>query len=433
MSAAAQGAAPAPSPSGGGQGSNSALIRQFNERVVLAGLRRLGYASKADIARHAGLTSNAAGVIVRALSEAGLVIELGKKRAGGRGQPATLLALDPSGAYAVGVRIDRGTLETVLVDFAGQPIDRCHRTVSLPPPDETVALIAGDIGRLAAGLPAGASGRLVGIGLGVPFNLESWLEQLDLAPETYRRWARFDIAAALAAATGLPVTAENDGTAAAVAELFYGLGRHHDDFLYFFIGPAIGGGVVQAGQYVRGVSGNAGDVGMMPVPRSTLASAHADGRRHDILLGRASLNALMRHLRFTGATVAGLDDLGRAVAAHPAAVEEWLTDCVDALAWAVLAAVAVLDVPLVVVDGDLDRAVLARLIARLTEALAAGVPESRVPPVLAAGSFGGDAGAIGAASLPLHLTFSPNAAILTGQHDEWSRIERIERTRGTMA
>ncbi|MBP0573988.1 ROK family protein, partial [Mycobacterium tuberculosis] len=101
--------------------------------------------SKADIARHAGLTSNAAGVIVRELTSLGLVVELGKKRGGGRGQPATMLALDPRGAYAVGVRIDRGAVETVLVDFAGRPIERRYRTQTLPPPEATVALIAADV------------------------------------------------------------------------------------------------------------------------------------------------------------------------------------------------------------------------------------------------------------------------------------------------
>lgn len=420
----------APAPTGGGQGSNSALVRQFNERVILAGLRRLGRASKADIARHAGLTSNAAGVIVRELTRLGLVVEQGKNRAGGRGQPATMLALDPRGAYAIGVRIDRGALETVLVDFAGRPIQRRYRALTLPAPSEAVAMLAADIADLIAALPTGDAERLVGIGLGVPFNLESWLEQLDLAPESYRQWERFDIAAALGRATGRPVTVENDGTAAAIAELFYGAGRQLDDFLYFFIGSAIGGGVVQAGQYVRGVTGNAGDVGMMPVPHSRLASAHPTSRPWDILLGRASLNALIRHLRHAGAHVAGLDDLSAATASHAQATVEWLEDCAEALAWAVLAATAVLDVPHVVIDGDFDRALLDDLVDRLRRTLSSQSPESRPPPTVTRGSFGADAGAIGAASLPLHQTFSPHASILTGQNDDWSRAERIERSRG---
>ena len=55
----------------GGQGSNSAIMRQFNERVILTALRRLGEASKADLARQASLTQNTAGQIVRELERHG--------------------------------------------------------------------------------------------------------------------------------------------------------------------------------------------------------------------------------------------------------------------------------------------------------------------------------------------------------------------------
>ena len=63
---------------------------EFNEHVMLAALRRPGEASKADLARHANLTQNPAGQIVRELGRQRLVRTVGK-RPGGRGQPATLL------------------------------------------------------------------------------------------------------------------------------------------------------------------------------------------------------------------------------------------------------------------------------------------------------------------------------------------------------
>src|SRR5215204_5864623 len=61
-----------------GQGSNSVQVRQYNERVILTLLRRLGEASKADLARHARLTNNTAGQIVRDLEEQHLVRTDGK-------------------------------------------------------------------------------------------------------------------------------------------------------------------------------------------------------------------------------------------------------------------------------------------------------------------------------------------------------------------
>ena len=406
----------APIKTGNGQGSNSVHVRQFNERVILAALRRMGQASKADIARHASLTNNAAGVIVRELERAGLIREEGKKRDGGRGQPATMLSLAPEGAYGIGVRIDRRSIETILIDFAGDPIGRRLHAIDLPSPQRAIDLITQDIEALVDQLPLAARRRVAGVGVAAPYNLGAWLEKLDMPTAQFHAWDNFDIAAALKESTGYDVVAENDGTAAAVAELFYGHGRKIDDFLYLFIGPAIGGGIVLGSQYVRGTTGNAGDVAMMPVSPSRLASAPQTSRSAEILLSRASINALMRHLRYHGADISGLADLAKTTAAMPEAVNEWAEDCVDALIVPILSAVAVLDVPVVVIDSDLDRTILDEIIHWLQWRLTESMPEAREAPRLMRGSFSEDAGAIGAASLPLHLNFSPFAAILTGKH-----------------
>ena len=74
-----------------------------------------------------------------------------------------------------------------------------------------------------------------------------------------------------------------------------------------------------------------------------------------------------------------------------------------------------LDVRTIVLDGDLPKAVIEELIARLTAALAAATPEARDVPELRMGTIGRRAAAIGAAILPLHLNFSPNRDILLGQ------------------
>jgi hypothetical protein len=99
------------------------------------------------------------------------------------------------------------------------------------------------------------------------------------------------------------------------------------------------------------------------------------------------------------------------------AVEEWTDDCADALVVPVLASVAVLDVASVVIDSDLDRTILDRIIGQLQRRLDDSVPEARNPPRILRGSFGKDAGAVGAASLPLHLNFSPHSGIPTGRRD----------------
>ena len=107
--------------------------------MILTLLRRLGEASKADLARHASLTNNTAGLIVRDLEERQL-IRVGGKRLGARGQPATLLRLDPHGAYSVGFKLGRRSLDALLVDFAGQVLERRRLERDFPMPEEAMAL-----------------------------------------------------------------------------------------------------------------------------------------------------------------------------------------------------------------------------------------------------------------------------------------------------
>jgi predicted NBD/HSP70 family sugar kinase len=396
-----------------GQGSNSAQVRQFNERVILTLLRRLGEASKADLARHAQLTSNTAGQIVRQLEEQRLVRSEGK-RTGLRGQPATLLRLDPEGAYSIGVKIGRRSLDALLVDFGGRVLERRRLERPFPLPDEAVAFVRESVEILRGVLGGATEHRLAGLGVATPYNLGSWQRELDIPNSAYQRWNDVDVKAELEAATGLDVFVENDGTAAAVAELFQGHGRALENFLYVFIGTATGGGVILGGDYHRGVSANAGDIGLMPTLPSRLPTAPRPSGPYEILLTRASLNALIRHLRGSGIRMEERRDLEPLLESRHPAVGEWLEDAADALVLPLLSAVRVLDVPAVVIDGDLPRPILDELIARLEAELAAASPESRSPPRLLRGSIGREAPAVGAAILPLHLNFSPSRDILIG-------------------
>ena len=64
-----------------------------------------------------------------------------------------------------------------------------------------------------------------------------------------------------------PVSVENDGTAAALAELQFGHGQQHPSFLILTLGTGIGGGVVIDGVPRRGANGFAGELGHVVVNR----------------------------------------------------------------------------------------------------------------------------------------------------------------------
>ena len=398
----------------GGRGTNSAAVRRYNARLVLDKLRRLGAASKAELSRATGLTQNAVGLIVGDLLEAGFLRVTGQ-RVGRRGQPSTLLELAPDGVWSIGIGFGRDALIGLIVDFGGVALHIVERHRALPSPTAAVDEILALVGELRA-YGAGLQGKLAGIGLATPFDLASW--RTELAQPSDEAWRGFDVVTAVQAKLDIPLLAENDGTAAAVAELFRGHGRDLDDFVTITIGASLGGGVVLGGNVRRGAAGNAGDLGLMPISTCADMSGDLCGNAKtgfESLHARASLGALRHRLAAAGVgatrTQAALD---AAVAAHPGVLAAWIEDAAQALAEPVLSIGAILDLDALIVDGDLGPAALDRLVARTAEMAAAAAPEARHPPKLLVGRIGRDAAALGAAILPLHSSFSPDVRSLAG-------------------
>lgn len=391
----------------GGQGSNSSNPRQFNERVILAGLRRLGEASMADLARYAQLTDKEAGQIVRGLEQQQLIRPF-NKHGGDCGQPATLLALNPGGAYSIGIQVGRRSLIALLVDFCGHILERRVMDLQWPMPEDAVVFIMESVDYFSSIVPSADPRKIAGLGIAIPYNMGSWQRELGGTPAAIKAWNHFDVAACLEHETDLPIFIENDGTAAAAAELFHGHGREIDDFLYLFLGAAMGGGVVTEGDYQRGMNGNAGDIGLMPVAPSMLVSAPDREQAYDVLLSRVSVNALFRHLRHHGYDLQALRDLDDLPEKAARPVAEWIEDSADALVAPILSAVRLLDVDTVILDSDLPPTLVDDLIRRTADHLGRASPESRKPPTLRRGGIGAEAAAIGAAILPLHLNFSPH-------------------------
>nr|WP_321984622.1 ROK family protein [uncultured Lichenicoccus sp.] len=407
-------AGPAPEPSVTRQGSNSSAVRRFNERRLLTWLRRLGEASKADLARHLNLTQNTVGQIVLELAGQGLVSSRGR-RMGQRGQPATLLRLEPGGAYSIGIKLGRRSVDALLVDLTGAVLKVRRYDCLFPEPAQALELAMRGIGEIRRSVPKDRRDRLVGVGVALPFNIGTWQsaepdrgrpEHAGTGPiqegADAAAWLGYDLATSLQPLLDLPLLVESEGAAVAIAELFHGHGRQLDDFACIYINSSIGGGAVLDGEYRRGVTGNAGDIGLIPVQRSSLPVNRPARGRATTLQDRASGSALIRHLQANGVTITKAVELHAVLREHPHLVDAWLQDCADALVMPMLSMAMVLDVQAIILDGNLPRAIIEALLARLAPLLQAATPRSRRAAALLHGSSGDHAAALGAALLPLH-------------------------------
>jgi glucokinase len=90
-------------------------------------------------------------------------------------------------------------------------------------------------------------------------------------------WRGFDIRGAVEARIGLPVVYNNDANAASLYahHAHFGADAIRRSSVALIVGTGLGGGVVEAGQVVRGAAGMAGELGHISIP---MAGLLADGQ-----------------------------------------------------------------------------------------------------------------------------------------------------------
>jgi predicted NBD/HSP70 family sugar kinase len=393
------------------QGSNAMQIRQYNERVVLEAIRRLGRASKAEVARGANLTPQAVAGIVDALHKAGYLVQAGK-RTGQIGQPSVLYEANPKRAFSIGLHIGRRALQAVLVDLSGRVLRQVEHEYLYPAPDLVSRLALNAITELEAGLAPRQRARLLGVGVTMPYFLDNWQEELGFPTTLAQGWRDFNLPCFLKAQTRHELFFENDASAAATAQLLGGPGMAERNFIYLYLGTIIGGGLVLGGNLETGPNGNAAAFNTFPVGASTLPGAPPPAGPFELLQHRASIYVLLRHLRKNGVAIDRIGDLaGLGEAAQPW-LDQWEADCAAALAQAIIGALSVVDVQAIVIDGILPPEPLARIVALLGANLDRLMPSGLMMPALRQGGLGRDGPAIGAALLPFYAQFAPNNEVL---------------------
>ena len=388
------------------RGTNQAGVRLYNERLALSLIRRHGPLPKADVARLTGLSAMTTTTIMNRLEAEGL-LRRGEKQRGKVGQPSVPYGLNPDGAFALGVKIGRRSCEFVVADLVGAVRSRRRMTYAWPLPGAVFGWLAAEIPQALT--TAGSDpARLVGMGVAVPFELWSWDAELGAPAPELQSWREVDIAAELSKLSGGPVQLCNDATAACAAELFAGRGARYRDFVYCFVGSFIGGGLVLNHALHAGRNGNAGALGSMPVAR-------LDGPGHmsrPQLIRQASLFLLEERLVRSGRDPSAIWTDPTQWSGFDDEVEAWIAEVAPAIAPALVAASAVVDAEAMIVDGAFPAAVRSRLVASIAAEVDRLDRRGLSPAVLAEGSVGPEARAIGAAMLPLMAAFAPDREIL---------------------
>jgi predicted NBD/HSP70 family sugar kinase len=227
--------------------------------VILDAVRAAGTISRVELVRGTGLTGATVSTVVRRLIDDGLVTEVGTAESTG-GKPRTMLRLDTTARYAVGVHLDHGFVTYVVTDLGGDIVARTRRAgIGAAGPVEVVARMTGEIGAVisAAGVERD---RVLGVGVGMPGPVFQGTADA-IAPPTLAAWSDFPFTQALERSVGLPTLMDNDATAGALGEHWARAVPGSVCLAAVYMGTGIGGGVVVGGTPYRGASGNSVEVG----------------------------------------------------------------------------------------------------------------------------------------------------------------------------
>lgn len=237
-----------------------------SERQVLRVLQAEGPLSRAEVARHSGISAPTASKAVEALLRAGLLEEVDASGAT-RGRPGKKLRLANTTAQVLGLVIDAGHCRAVSAGLDG--VLDAERTLQFPTPDTYEELIESAAQSLEQ-LIDREGVATYGVAVTVPGLVDYRRERGVLSPNvpiTNQREPSRDLAARL----GIECVMVQEEHALCLAERYFGGARGVDDFAVLDVSTGVGLGVMSGGRLLSGHAGLAGEIGHLTM--------ELDGRR----------------------------------------------------------------------------------------------------------------------------------------------------------
>jgi glucokinase len=382
---------------------------------ILKRVRASSGISRVALARDLGLAPSTAGVYVERLLKEGFLLET-EKTTGDAGRPPRILRTNPEGGEFIGIDFEARNITAIAVDFSDRPRRNANRRIESG--DSVDQVIAKMDEAIEAVLPPSGT-QVLAIGVGVP-GIVDVERGIAVQYKPIRRWENVALAKRLSGRFRVPVFLENNARSMALAELWFGHGKGHDDFLCVGIRSGIGVGLVMNGHLYRGAHRTAGELGRWRCPALSAAAApwfapvavdgHADGPElEEVASVRAVQQALQNAISHGKKTVLSrlkepptVPDLVSACQQRDALAVKVTDEAAGALGWAIGQLSLALDPAKVVLSGPLTalgEMFLAPVRARVDRILS---PSGARSPEILNSSMGEFSGALGAAALALH-------------------------------
>lgn len=322
-------------------GSNQKLSRNLNRGIVLKLICTNRNISRIELAKRTGLTRATISNIVNELMDNHLIVEGEEDKNDNVGRNPTALQIASSAPKIIGVMISRRNVTVILSDMKLTVLQEYQEKLRNETNESLAEKICAYIrvildkepGAVAIGVAAIGqwdvdNGRLASV---VNFGSVKNLQLKAILQEKF----------------GLPVYINNDMTAAALAEKYYGYGKPLHDFVYLGITDGIGCGIVTNNEIYQMNSGLIGEIGHMGI------NYHGEtcpcGNRGCLEL-YASVPKIVDKLR----DVTGLGYNFRQFCDHPASQEEEnvFYDSLDRISYALVSVVNLLNCEAIIIGHE---------------------------------------------------------------------------------
>ena len=342
-------------------------LRQMSRLRILEALYRDPASSRADLARHTGLSRATVSTLVEELVQASLIEERmhdaptvatsarnADVDAGPRssGRPPVLLSLVSGAAFAVGLDFGHQHIRVAVCDLSGEPVvDDWSAAEVDHAPIESLDL-AQELVQAALRSAGIARDRLLGVGMGLAAPINKVTGELE-ANGILPGWHGIRPAAEMGARLGLPVQLENDANVGALGEKAFGAGRGVEDLVYIRLSAGIGAGLILDGRPYQGYGGVAGEVGhVLSDPTGPICRCGNRGCLESIASPVAVAALLERSVR----KPVSIERLLQLVADGDRGARRAVADAGESVGRALSMLVNILNPELVVVGGDLAQA-----------------------------------------------------------------------------
>jgi len=265
-------------------------VRNINKFAVLDLIRFTpGGISRAEMARHIGLSRAAVTSITNHLLACDLVRETGGQPTAGGRRPI-LLEINPARGYVAGIDIGATHLGLVLADLSAQVIQELFLPFDVSKGAERCLRIVDEKLHILLARSALPLERLLAIGVGVPGPVVADAGAV-VDPPIMPGWGHFPIVHHLETRWQTPVLLNNDAELGALGEWAYGAGRGEGHLAYIKVGSGVGAGFLLEGSLYRGATGSAGEIGHMSIdPHGPICQCGNQGCLETMAGGRAIAN-----------------------------------------------------------------------------------------------------------------------------------------------